>query len=127
MRFRIKAAVTATAFLTAGFTVPATAVPVAAEPVPAATARPASASTIYCPNDADFAGTSIRIRSAPDLGSATRGYGNHHDCFTGGFQTTGARVNCGANSTDQWQYGTDRRTHVTGYVSWCYLEVDGTG
>lgn len=127
MRQWNKAAVTTAAFLAVGFTVTAAAEPVSATPGPAASARPASAGTIYCPHDADFTGTGIRIRSAPDLGSSTRGYGNHHDCFTGGFQTTGASVNCGTNSTNQWQYGTNRRTGVTGYVSWCYLEVDGTG
>jgi hypothetical protein len=127
MRHRLKAAVTTAAFLTTGITVAALTVPASAASVPAATVQPASASTIYCPNDVDFMGTGIRIRSAPDLGSATRGYGNHHDCLTGGFQTTGANVNCATGSTDQWQYGTDRRTGVTGYVSWCYLEVDGTG
>ncbi|GGS26280.1 hypothetical protein GCM10010171_19670 [Actinokineospora fastidiosa] len=87
-----------------------------------------SAAANPCYPGLDFGGTNIAIRSARSVtNSQVIGRGNDGDCWTQVFQITGERHLCTRTGTyfDQWSYGANRRTRVNGYVSWCWLTVEG--
>ncbi|MEU6172061.1 hypothetical protein ABZ832_09030 [Streptantibioticus parmotrematis] len=71
----------------------------------------------------DFTATGVRIHTDSYSGAPALGEGNPGDGLTF-WQATEGEYNpaCG---NDQWAQITDRRTHVKGWVSVCYIHVNG--
>ncbi|MDI5964473.1 hypothetical protein [Streptantibioticus silvisoli] len=71
----------------------------------------------------DFTATGVRIHSDSFSGSPGLGEGNRGDGLTFYRATEGEYVaDCG---NDQWALITDNRTHVHGWVSVCFIHVNG--
>jgi hypothetical protein len=70
----------------------------------------------------DFRAPDVRIRWEPHTSSAVRGLGGAGDGATVDRVVTGETIACSdGRSTAEWFHITNRRTHVDGYVSACYL------
>ncbi|MFF4802355.1 hypothetical protein ACWDCB_08055 [Streptomyces sp. NPDC001178] len=72
----------------------------------------------------DFNSTGVRIHQQPTLGSGVNGLGNPGDGLTVHSYTIGDWVqDCGngIGQTYAWDYITDNRTGVSGYVVSCYV------
>ncbi len=69
-----------------------------------------------------FRGPGVRIRSAPNTAASARGVGNPGDNATIREAVGGESVRCPDGSANsEWFDITNRRTHISGFVSGCYL------
>lgn len=76
-------------------------------------------------SDGDFSTDGVRIHTSPHLRSTTVGYGYVGEgAYVHDSTVFGDWVNCGNRSTPVWDYVTDDRTGVSGWVSDCLVNSE---